>query len=76
MTSHTPTWDYSDPATGLSLPATYFFDKGVFDAEKQAIFMRCWHLVGHVNEFRDPGSYVCQDIFEQSVIVEIGRAHV
>ena len=69
MTSHTPTWDYSDPATGLSLPATYFFDKGVFDAEKQAIFMRCWHLVGHVNEFRDPGSYVCQDIFEQSVIV-------
>ena len=69
MTSYTPTWDYSDPATGLSLPATYFFDKGVFDAEKQAIFMRCWHLVGHVNEFRDPGSYVCQDIFEQSVIV-------
>ena len=69
MTTHTPKWDYSDPTTGLSLPAPYFFDQGVFDAEKLAIFMRCWHLVGHVNEFRDPGSYVCQDIFEQSVIV-------
>ena len=78
MTTHTPKWDYSDPATGLSLPASYFFDQSVFDAEKQAIFMRCWHMVGHVNEFRAPGDYVCQDIFEQSVIVvadQQGKLH-
>ena len=78
MTPDIPEWDYSDPATGLSLPARYFFDQGVFEAEKRAIFLRCWHVVGHVNEFREPGNFVCQDIFEQSVIVvadQQGRIH-
>lgn len=62
-------WDYSNPGTGFSLPAPYFYDQKIFDDEKRAIFMRSWHVVGHVNEFREPGAYVCQDIFEQSVIV-------
>lgn len=73
MTGQPMAWDYSNPATGLTLPAAYFYDPGVFDDEKRAIFMRCWHLVGHVNEFREPGRYVVQDIFEQSVIVTSGR---
>ncbi|MGL6211864.1 MAG: aromatic ring-hydroxylating oxygenase subunit alpha [Paracoccaceae bacterium] len=78
MTNHTPTWDYSDPATGTSMPASYFYDASVFEDEKREIFMKCWHVVGHVNEFRTPGDYVCQDIFEQSVIVvsdQQGRIH-
>jgi carnitine monooxygenase subunit len=78
MTSQSVKWDYSNPATGFSLPSLYFFDPKVFDEEKQAIFMRCWHVVGHVNEFREPGAYVCQDIFEQSVIVvadQQGKIH-
>lgn len=62
-------WDYSDPVNGQTLPAPYFFDPGIFEEEKRRIFMRCWHLVGHVNEFAEPGSYVVQDIFEQSVVV-------
>ncbi|MBL8709778.1 MAG: aromatic ring-hydroxylating dioxygenase subunit alpha [Rhodospirillaceae bacterium] len=66
-------WDYSDPATGLSLPAPYFYDSQVFEDEKQRIFLKCWHLVGHVNEFREAGNFICQDIFEQSVIVVAGR---
>ena len=66
-------WDYHDPATGCSLPAPYFFDPEVFAAEREAIFLRSWHLVGHVNEFRTPGAFVCQDIFEQSVVVVAGR---
>ncbi len=63
------TWDYSNPATGYSLPAPFFYDQQVFDEEKRLIFFRCWHLVGHVNEFREAGSFISQDIFEQSVIV-------
>ena len=62
-------WDYSDPVNGQTLPAPYFYDPDIFEAEKHGIFMRCWHLVGHVNEFSEPGSYVVQDIFEQSVVV-------
>jgi carnitine monooxygenase subunit len=65
-------WDYSDPATGTTMPAPYFFDPQVFAKERERIFMRCWHLVGHVNEFAEPGNYVVQDIFEQSVVVTGG----
>lgn len=67
------TWDYSDPSTGFSLPAPYFYDPDVFEEEKRSIFMKCWHVVGHVNEFREAGAFVCQDIFEQSVIVVADR---
>lgn len=67
------TWDYSDPTTGFSLPAPYFYDRQVFEDEKHAIFFRCWHVVGHVNEFREAGNFIVQEIFEQSVIVVAGR---
>lgn len=63
------TWDYSDPVNGPTIPAPFFYDPQIFEEEKQRIFMRCWHLVGHVNEFKEPGSFVVQDIFEQSVVV-------
>lgn len=73
MTIAQLTWDYSDPRTGTSMPASFFFDQGVFDEEKAKIFMNCWHVVGHINEFANPGDFVVQDIFEQSVVVMAGR---
>lgn len=63
------TWDYSDPVNGPTIPAPFFYDPQVFAEEKERIFMRCWHLVGHVNEFNEPGNFIVQDIFEQSVVV-------
>ena len=71
-------WDYSDPVNGPTIPAPYFYDPTIFEEEKERIFMRCWHLVGHVNEFNDPGNYVVQNIFEQSVVVttdKSGKVH-
>ncbi|MCC5986568.1 MAG: aromatic ring-hydroxylating dioxygenase subunit alpha [Pararhodobacter sp.] len=73
MTEHKPTWDYNNPVTGETMPSPFFFDPGIFAEERERIFMRCWHLVGHVNEFAEPGSFVVQDIFEQSVIVLAGQ---
>ncbi|AGI74372.1 putative dioxygenase alpha subunit [Octadecabacter arcticus 238] len=63
------TWDYSDPVNGQTIPAPFFYDADIFEQEKERIFMECWHLVGHVNEFKEPGSFIVQDIFEQSVVV-------
>ena len=71
-------WDYSDPVNGPTIPAPYFYDPTIFEEEKERIFMRCWHLVGHVNEFNDPGNYVVQNIFAQSVVVttdKSGKVH-
>lgn len=67
------TWDYADTDRAKSLPAPFFYDREVFDAEKGQIFYKSWHLVGHVNELKEPGSYFVQDIFDQSVIVLAGK---
>lgn len=67
------TWDHSDPTTGHSMPAAFFYDRQVFEDEKHGIFFKCWHVVGHVNEFREAGNFIVQDIFEQSVLVVAGR---
>lgn len=78
MTATPLIWDYSNPQTGTSMPAPFFFDQTVFDEEKARIFMKSWHVVGHVNEFSKPGDFVVQDIFEQSVVVmadKIGQIH-
>ncbi len=78
MNKHSPierslTWDYSDPVSGETMPAPFFFDPQIFAEERERIFMRSWHPVGHVNEFAESGSYIVQDIFEQSVIVMAGK---
>jgi choline monooxygenase len=66
-------WSVEDQAAGYSLPAPFFYDEGVFLREKSGIFFRSWHLVAHLNELREPGSFVTHEIFEQSVIVIAGR---
>jgi choline monooxygenase len=73
MQAATATWSRQDQEAGYALPAAYFYDADVFEREKSRIFHRSWHLVGHVNELREPGSFVTHAIFEQSVIVVAGR---
>ena len=68
------TWDYSDPVNGPTIPAPFFYDPSIFAEEKERIFMKSWHLVGHVNEFNEPGKYIVQDIFEQSVVVTTDKS--
>lgn len=76
MKDHTDTrltWDHSDPMRGETMPAPFFYDPAILAEERAHIFLRSWHLVGHVNDFAKPGQYVVQDIFEQSVIVMAGQ---
>jgi choline monooxygenase len=73
MNAENVEWSVHDREAGYSLPSRYFYDPSVFDQEKSKIFFKSWHLVAHVSELREPGSFVTQDIFEQSVIVIAGR---
>jgi choline monooxygenase len=67
--------DWSEAArdAGFSLPARYFYDADVYQRERTQIFFRSWHLVAHVNELREPGAFVTHDIFDQSVLVMVGK---
>jgi carnitine monooxygenase subunit len=67
------TWSAADQEAGFSLPAHYFYDDAVFQAEKHKVFFKSWHLVAHVNELREPGRFVTHEIFDQSIIVVAGR---
>jgi choline monooxygenase len=66
-------WNSEDQAAGRSLPARYFYDADVFEQEKAKIFLKSWHLIGHCNELREPGSFVTFDLFDQSIIAVAGR---
>ena len=62
-------WTDTDQAAGLTLPARYFFDEAIHHRERDAIFLKSWHLVAHANELREPGAFVTHDVFDQSVLV-------
>ena len=66
-------WSIADQEAGFSLPAHYFYDDAVFQAEKHKVFFKSWHLVAHVNELSEPGSCVTHEIFDQSIVVVAGR---
>lgn len=73
MQFDTSDWTVEDQKAGYVLPARYFYDNEVLQREKERIFFRSWHLVAHVNELREPGSFVTHEIFDQSVLVIAGR---
>ncbi|MDE1174304.1 MAG: aromatic ring-hydroxylating dioxygenase subunit alpha [Parvibaculaceae bacterium] len=66
-------WDEQDAEEAYSLPAHFFYDQKIFDAEKKDIFFKSWHMIGHESELATPGSFLTQDIFEQSVIATRDR---
>ena len=66
-------WTAADQDAGYSLPAKFFYERSVFEAERERIFLRSWHLAGHVSDFREPGNFVTEEILDQSVLVMAGR---
>lgn len=74
LPSKKTSWDdANNPETTYSMPSRFFFDPQILEEEKHGIFYKAWHVVGHVNEFKEPGSYLTQEIFDQSVVVISGR---
>ena len=61
---------FSDDASrSHTLPGRYYFDDGIFEREKQAIFNRTWQYACHVTSLAQPGRYFVRDIGDQSVVV-------
>ncbi len=70
-------WAEAAPERSMTLPARYFYDPKVFDAERERIFYPAWHCVAHASELAEPGQFVTFDILDQSVIVsnDAGKLH-
>ena len=63
----------ADPARSFTMPARYYHDPAIHEAEKTAIFYKTWHYAGHVSQVAEPGQYLTTKIHEQNVFVARGR---
>lgn len=44
------------------VPALPYYDPEYFEAERQAVFLKSWIMVGHVCELPEPGSFIRVDL--------------
>lgn len=59
----------ANPAESFTLPARFYTDAGIYEAEKAAIFYKSWWCAGHKSQLPKPGSYLTTTIHEQGVLV-------
>ena len=62
-----------DPARSWTMPSRCYTDPDVYEEEKQAIFARTWHYVGHLSRLKEPGDYLTLEIADESVFVMRGE---
>ncbi|HML16886.1 MAG TPA: SRPBCC family protein [Bryobacteraceae bacterium] len=63
---YSPTADLSRAST---IPARWYHDPQIFDAERERIFARTWQPVGHAKTVADPGSYLACEIAGEPIVV-------
>jgi choline monooxygenase len=61
-----------NPALSFTLPARFYTDPAIYEAEKAAIFYKSWWCAGHKTQIAKPGSYLTTEIHEQGVVVTRG----
>ena len=55
------------------VPRQAFVDQAVFEAERDAIFNKCWLYLGHESELKENGSFVTRTVAEKDIIFVKGR---
>lgn len=58
-----------DPHSSYTLPARFYHDADIWEAEKTAIFAKTWNYAGHVSQVAEPGQFLTVRIHEQNVFV-------
>lgn len=62
-----------EAASSFTLPARFYTDPKVFEAEKAAIFYKSWWCAGHKSQLTQPGSYITTRVHDQGVVVIRGQ---
>ena len=61
-----------DPTSSFTLPSRWYLDEQVFALEKNAIFYREWHYIGHVSTLSNPGDYATLQLADENIFVMRG----
>jgi choline monooxygenase len=63
----------ADPARAHTLPASFYLDPEIFEREKETIFYRHWHYVGHFSQLEKAGDYLTARIADEPIFVMRGE---
>ena len=77
MSATAPFSEFEKPLSGdagrsYTMPARYYTEPDIYEREKEAIFARTWHYIGHESHVRDPGDYLTLEIADEAVFVMRG----
>ncbi|HRX36568.1 MAG TPA: aromatic ring-hydroxylating dioxygenase subunit alpha, partial [Aestuariivirga sp.] len=61
------------PSESFTLPARFYTDPAIYEAEKEAIFYRSWWCAGHKSQLPKPGTFITTQIHDQGVVVTRGQ---
>jgi choline monooxygenase len=64
---------HEDPSRSYTLSARYYTSPEIYDREREAIFYRSWIYAGHVEELREPGSFITVPVIDQNLAVIRGK---
>jgi phenylpropionate dioxygenase-like ring-hydroxylating dioxygenase large terminal subunit len=56
----------------FSLPGWTYWDPEFFELERQVVFRKCWHLVGHVNDVPATGDFLTFNVLNESILTVRG----
>ncbi|MCB1666741.1 MAG: aromatic ring-hydroxylating dioxygenase subunit alpha [Porticoccaceae bacterium] len=55
-------------ANRFRVPRQAFVDQAVFEAERKAIFSKCWLYLGHESELQENGQFVTRTVADKDII--------
>lgn len=58
-----------DPLSSFTIPARWYLDEEIYAQEKNAIFYREWHYIGHVSTLTTPGDYSTMQLADENIFV-------
>ena len=62
-----------DPEKSYTVPAHHYFDPGIYEREKEAIFFKSWNYACHVSQVAEPGAFATCQVADQSIAVVRGH---
>jgi len=63
----------SDAAESFTLPARYYLDESIHQAELDSIFYRQWLYAGHASQVSKAGEYLTTEIGDQNIFITRDR---
>ncbi len=58
-----------DPNNSHSLPAAYYTEEAIFEAELEQIFYKTWQYVSHTSKLTKRGDYITAQIGQENILV-------